>query len=841
MRRRLESIYPAAWTIRTLPPEWGNVHVLCMPKPILDFLNRLPVQHKDAVLPFVSLNDLLTASSSIMIGFNPNPQYTLAEHPERPWLYALSQQIDIDRLKNLMTLWVRSLWDERYADAFLQAWGEGHWVWQKADLQKATNRLKRRLLPGLITRWLLSQGYSMVLSEQHHALKAVAATEHAETAELMTEPKRYSSDHPENNTQSYSYVLRFSVLDTPEANALTFAHRLVVRRWLNKRPYIKYGGKRSVYLRWAPGYLDKKRHENVYGRVKISYVGGKQPVIWIGNQARVFGDLPQAQVTFPPAEVFLNDPSAHHETCLVPATTSDFENEVGTGVSHNDQYEAFKGLTEQFVGFAEPFERCKRVTIANLKTPVKERNQSFFNPNLALTPRLAIPAKTLWVELHTDRAEHIESLILEALDGDEAQVTRRGDILSIPVGEGGQTLNVVRYRDSELIAPLKDGGRKGRSPTVSDNTERIRHIVKAYPKRNDPTMALIELSAYHNDQNMKHRDPKQAIRDGLIKTGRVAKFFTPPDGAVDGKIFKNRLKSAVSAILRGLGCRVQPFYIPQEETGLPTDLDILGFWMIRLNRRQGHMKDKAVTLPVLVKAGSNDLHLQLYLPDGSGDVAHYPTLYDALLGVYETEVAFDAENRADMVRFFRSALELWGRKTPALLVLDEQNLRRVFTDLNDHQAAAVELEGVLAEFPQVRVARLQYSLYHEAPMCLPGQSKSKYSGLYGHAGNSALFYSLHDVGHQRPRSDERKEDDPSQTLNSVGTVQVWMNNLHAGDNPAAWAAVVHQLRVASNHIDFATRIPQPLHDVISWLPKYLLRYEVISDTELDDWDEIVEE
>lgn len=162
----------------------------------------------------------------------------------------------------------------------------------------------------------------------------------------------------------------------------------------------------------------------------------------------------------------------------------------------------------------------------------------------------------------------------------------------------------------------------------------------------------------------------------------------------------------------------------------------------------------------------------------------------------------------------------------------------MFTGLTDHQGAVVELDGLLTEFPQMRVARLQYSHHDEAPLCLPGQFRSKYSGLYRNATHPDLFYSLHDVGNQKPHSAARKEDDPSQTLNSVGTVQVWMNNLQAGDDPAAWAGVVHQLRVASNHIDFATRIPQPLHDVLSWLPKHFLYYEVVfDDNESDEPDE----
>jgi len=96
---------------------------------------------------------------------------------------------------------------------------------------------------------------------------------------------------------------------------------------------------------------------------------------------------------------------------------------------------------------------------------------------------------------------------------------------------------------------------------------------------------------------------------------------------------------------------------------------------------------------------------------------------------------------------------------------------------------------------------------------------------------------LHDVGIQKPLRDERKEDNAGETLNSAGTVQIWMNNLQAGDDAAAWAGVIHQLRTASNHTDVATRIPQPLHDVISWLPKHLSRYEIVSDdTESEESD-----
>lgn len=834
MGNRLEHLYPAAWTITELPPAWRYAHVLCMPQQILAFLDGLAGRKKEGVLPFVSLNDLLTASSSYIIGFNPNPQWTLTEHPERPWLYTVSQEIDLQRLKNLMASWVQSLWGETDADAFLQTWGEGHWVWHKVDLQTAGYRLKRRLLPGLITRWLLDHGYQLILSGQRYPLRAVATTEFAETAELMTEPKLYTPDNPKKQPQLYSYVLCFSVLDTPETDTLTFAHRLKVRRWRNKRPFIRYGGRRSVYLRWSPGYLDRKPREHVYGRVKLRYISDKE-TIWVGNQARVFGDLGHADSELPPPKDFVEDPLSYRETGLMPAVSGDFDNEVGTGVSHNDQYEVFKGLTRQFTGFAAPFEVSARAILGDIKTPVKERNQSFFSKDLALSPRLGTAAKTVRIELHTDQVELVEQLILEAFDHPET--TRNGDTLYIPIGEGSQILEVVRCHDSDLIAPLKDEGRRGRPPTDKDNEERIHYIGKTYPKPNAPTVALIELAAYHEDKDMKHRDPKSAIREGLVKSGRIAKFFTPPSQKPKGDSFQHRIQSAVSAVLRGLGCRVQPFYIPQTETHLPADLDILGFWMIRLNRRRSHANEKSVILPVLVEANSADLHLQVCLPDGRGGVARYSTLHQALLGAWESDTAFGEEKNADIRRFFRNALESRRRKSPTLLILDEQNLRRVFTGLNEHQAAVVELDGLLAEFPQVRVARLQYSHHDEAPMCLPGQPKSKYSGLYGSVPNPALFYSLHDVGKQKPNSAARKEDDPSQTLNSAGTVQVWMNNLQVGDDPAAWAGIVHQLRMASNHIDFATRVPQPLHDVVSWLPKHLSRYDVVvEDSESDEPD-----
>jgi len=835
MADRLKQIYPAAWTITELPSAWRYAHALCIPQHILTFLNGLPKREKDGVFPFVSLHDLLSASSSSIIGFNPNPLWTMTEHPERPWLYTVSQEIELQRLKNLMTAWIQSLWGEPEADAFSATWGEGHWSWQKVDLQTAEYTLKRRLLPGIITRWLLDHNYSLTFNEQTYPLRAVAATEYAETAELMTEPKWYTPANPDKAPQLYSYVLRFSFLDTPDTVALTFAHRLMVRRWLNKRIHVKYRGKRSVYLRWSPGYLDKKRRDNVYGRVKISYIGGEKQVIWVGNQAQVFGELHQAEMSFPPAIAFREDPYAHNEIALVPAMSSDYENEVGTGVSHNDQYEAFTDLTQQFIGLAHPFEVCRRATIADIETPGKERNQSFFSKDLALPRRWATSARTIRIELHTDQVQVAENLILAALGISETSATRNGDTLCIPLAENDQTLEVVRCQDSALIMPLKEGRWRGKPPTQADNAERIRYIQKTYSKSGTPTAALIELFGYNEDKEMKHRDPKQAIRTGFIKTGRIAKFFVPRKNRETEKSSHFRIRSAVSAILRGLGCRVQPFYIPQDKTSLPDGLDILGLWMIRLNRRNGYADDKPVTLPVLVEASSDDLHLQLYLPDAKGGVKHYPSLHEALLGAWETESAF--AELTDIRRFFRAALEGRVRKSHTLLILDEQNLRRLFTGLNNHRSAVVDLDGMLNEFPQIRVARLQYSHHDEAPMCLPGQHKSKYSGLYASAANPSLFYSLHDVGIQKPLRDERKEDNAGETLNSAGTVQIWMNNLQAGDDAAAWAGVIHQLRTASNHTDVATRIPQPLHDVISWLPKHLSRYEIVSDdTESEESD-----
>ena len=121
-------------------------------------------------------------------------------------------------------------------------------------------------------------------------------------------------------------------------------------------------------------------------------------------------------------------------------------------------------------------------------------------------------------------------------------------------------------------------------------------------------------------------------------------------------------------------------------------------------------------------------------------------------------ITFEEQERT--LSFFKSVIRQHSTDRPILLLLTDQNLRRVFDELDAPtvQDQPLSLKAMLEDRPQIRVARLRYSHHDEAPLCVPTVPRSKYPGLYGHSAVPNLFYSLQNVGDQEVHKDAHRMD-----------------------------------------------------------------------------------
>lgn len=269
-----------------------------------------------------------------------------------------------------------------------------------------------------------------------------------------------------------------------------------------------------------------------------------------------------------------------------------------------------------------------------------------------------------------------------------------------------------------------------------------------------------------------------------------------------------------------LGYRLNPFYVRPKNTSLPAEVDLTVFWLIQLNARK--KREQTVMLPIVIDVPFGDPHLRLFLPRGVGGTAElFPTLHEGIMAAAQFDNDF--AKPAGTISFFRDAMRRRSSSRSTLLMLPEQYLRRVFTELND-QRGQITLNNILRDQENVRVARRRFSNDNEAPFCIPSGIRSRYQGPQA----VDLFYSILTVNPDRPASGNwHKLDWLENSAVNPSTVQIWMSNLQSGDNPADWATLVHRLRRGSSHTDIPTVYPQPLHDALS-ITEYLSRCVVES-------------
>jgi hypothetical protein len=393
--------------------------------------------------------------------------------------------------------------------------------------------------------------------------------------------------------------------------------------------------------------------------------------------------------------------------------------------------------------------------------------------------------------------------------------------------------NPLRVMDGErLLIEI----RQGNNPALTDllpetalqNTnarqlatlERRANIAQHQDATQQHVGTLIKLPDYRKlPSQYQRRDPKAAIRGGMIDANRVSQFLTPQhEDDRDG--YELRLKMAVADLLRALGYRFNPFYASPIDGSMPAELDLIALWVIQLNARD--RSEQTVVLPLVVDVPSGHHHLRVFIPRDTGSAELFPTLREAICGA----VKFNSDFRtaAESANFFRDALSKRDGKRPTLLMLPDQNLRRVYPELNSYvKTSHVSLYSALENMPQTRVARLRFSRQDEAPFCAPGTAKGKYQGLYQHPNYPNTFYSLHNVGERHQSFGFHKLDRLNKPAVNPSTVQIHMNNLRPGDVPAEWAGLVHRLRLESSHTDTPTIYPQPLHDAQDIMKKYLSR------------------
>ncbi|MCI0708894.1 MAG: hypothetical protein L0154_01915 [Chloroflexi bacterium] len=165
----------------------------------------------------------------------------------------------------------------------------------------------------------------------------------------------------------------------------------------------------------------------------------------------------------------------------------------------------------------------------------------------------------------------------------------------VPDANGSPKLEIIQLDDKYLTDTLR---------TDKAVDERIDYIKQKYAPANVPTGTLVELPDYRNKQ-LRLKDPKSAIREGLTLTGRISQFLVPEHESPN---YTHRNTKAVADLLRMMGYRYRPFYRYDKRRTLPEQLDILAFYVFQLNKSRSVPFLASVVKAAVMLTLSSSLH-----------------------------------------------------------------------------------------------------------------------------------------------------------------------------------------------------------------------------------------
>ncbi len=828
----IDVIQPLSWEISAVPDELRCVYALRLPEHWLTILKSLG--EVDRMYPLTSLYLSLRALAPEVLHIYLN---AFSNTPSRRPSYWLLAQADTGTLNEERLLWAIHAWlhacyssgEVRTVAQQLKA-TDLHW--ERVDLQQASPDIITGAVPGLVARWLIRAKFEFGLTNGSGQLATYPmrlAPSTGSDVDLVTwPPAALSRQHIE---YSYSYYLKFRMATLPGSDMPRLLCHPGIRRWVSQPlAGVSKSGKNYVDLVWG-------REKGVFVSRKSASWLTQQPaetclirlglrryneLVWAGRLPEVLASLSPNELIPDPFHLLAHPTDFHPNILIIHDANMSEKHRVGAGIEEADRWEVFTRLTQAFPSEMQP-------------TPTWMKGGDFhrMHPSFASKPRTQVPAdirlkgianmpSPALIEICSSDADHWEQIVRDEIgapvetypSGHIEAVSRDGDVAILDI--------VKRTFPVDLSAQLP--------PEAADNDEnqrgltfaRVREIEKQVPPVNTNTGVLQEMlnyqDLYHKDTRERRRDPKLAARWGLARVNRKLQCIQPE--SVDPDDYEDRVRSGVRDLLRQLGYCWNPLYTGFKGTSLPSKLDLLGLWQIRLKpRRHG---ENPVTFPLVIHTPGQACVSYVCLPGKFGPVwYHYadaslkiPDLIDG----YPTKEAIRA--------FFTRAIGDRGLAGHALLLMSEQNVREVFPEVKDDLilAAHTSLRAVFSLGDLLcRIARLRFSGQGTVPLVCPTHTFGRYSGLFHDERFPLLFYSIQErpVSALRPTG-LRQRDAQTKLSWNPSTVEIMMTNLQEGDEPEEWAWVVHRLRQESFHTDRATLLPEPLN-ALEKLEEYVPR------------------
>lgn len=838
-----QSVLPAAqaWTL-AFPPEWRAA--------IVDHLNL----RDDARLKMTSLNQSLRALLPDLIAINADADRS----GDRPWLIA-SQPTDPSLIRMLVNAWIDGAYQDMSADrrrAAQAALSSREPVWRAREVtfgDWTTNAHGTALLddswfwalPHVMADGLTRDDAWFEIDGQRIQFRRAPPRFKSGGAELIAWPPL--SVEERGQRWFYSVVVALTVQTVPFQSFPVVHCHMGLRRWISA-PLAAFDlpdERCSIFLLTRVPWLEGTHATRAFQAAAARRRGKR--VIWDDELPSILNALTAPLRSFPDPGAILADPTTalnldgDWHAAATFSTRMDADHAVLPGVSagyRRDLFAQIAGRLQAFVAPVDPWPRIAAPRNFAQRQPTPwDQNAQRLRLDGALAQEMRIHAwrrdmiaqalsdgkgratkTTLTVEVYW-QTKAMRHALIESL----------GEHLGIPAGERDQWQRVgagdadeaaTATAELDIVVrarPLGALGDKLRLPVgkrrdaaVRDAIrDRMQEIVGTLPEAGNAVIgALIELGGKRDfrDDDGNDCDPKDALRFGFARTGRLTQFIRPDDD----DDATHRVTMSVRDLLRQLGLGVR---VRRPNLVISGRLALLGFWMER-------------DIPLVTRIDSQTRRVDVAAPlwDGWRPYPH------ALLTLAQATVRRqprrnDGDDPKAAARRFLASVLTDLSEQDALLMARAQNARGAWPWLRNDRIAVDALEFLGASntvgavvppslrdhgFRRLRVVRVRDSEQHETPHVYAERAKggaSTPSGVFQMG--ARVFASLQ----ERPAQvkDVRADAPLHARAWNQRVVEIAAAALQPDDDPQHWAHYVHRLRLACAFWDSATILPLPLH------------------------------
>jgi hypothetical protein len=334
--------------------------------------------------------------------------------------------------------------------------------------------------------------------------------------EIVTDTKVFESED-----DYYSFVIKLSVQTLPPDNKAYLNVDVSVRRWIcrneNKEGTNYIGNNKNCYIRIRDDRMQC---------IKTQYNSEKKMNVWDEIDLKCFEEC-QSKGELPNFIEVLKEPMRYNrgkqKDVLVPFQEGlrDIETNVDNGITFEDREYFFKYI-KQFI--RENYNIESNVEAINISKPVSKSNNDFYESKESIN----INSEYFVEQLKRAVAGEKVSIEIFAIgDLKEVLIENLKNYLGDAYNELVTLCDYTEIFDQlEILAPKKN---------IAGFESRIEEISKELEYTNVPTISFVALhdakyySKLRTDQETKIKsdvDPKNAIRAGFAKTGRLTQFIT---------------------------------------------------------------------------------------------------------------------------------------------------------------------------------------------------------------------------------------------------------------------------------------------------------------------------